>query len=905
MTDQRDTTVELLLGGAWVDVTSDVLASTGVTINRGRADEASSADSSTCAFTLKDSTGKYNLGNPSSPYYGQIARNTPVRVGVGTPPIGAGTTGQTGTSIVAPSLTAPAAGRLFGLFSAILPGGNLTMPVGFLTGTERDGLMVTCNVGYVDVAAGATGTKTATYSVAATAAAAASVWLPGTVSAISTFSDVTNGGFTQVALSVTAGQHILLWNVWSSDVDDEMRHAPYSDDLNMDWVAVYDSGPSSGQRIRAWLAHVDATDTSLTVGVSGATGIDNYRAIHVITGLDDYWPRFAGYVPEWAPRWDPSEALVTVPVTANGVIRRLSRGDAVPSPVRRSFQDRAGIVAYWPLEDGAGSTAFASGISGGSTMTFLGTPALAADDSFLCSAALPTFTAAGARGAVASHTATSVYYFGALVNFPSGGTADESMLMSTWSVGGTIARWTLKYDTGGPGLRLEAYDRDGVSLLNTAPGPWSPTLPGSRRLVFVKIATDGADVDYDIFVASGLDTGVITAQVSSGTILAQTKGTINTVAIGRELTLTNEISLGHVFLSTSSPFVGTDNLYGAVGAHSGEESWVRFRRLCRELYIDSYTANAELGQGEDLGPQPIASVVDLLRECEAADLGQMYEARGFFGLAFLPRAWKENLTPLVTLDYSAGRISPPLDPTDDDQQLANDVTVTRSGGSSARAVDEDSVAAVGRYAQSVTLNLHTDEQLADQAAWRLHVGTTEAARYPSVRVNLAANPSLIGSVAAAEVGNKITLTGLPSWLPPDDVDLIVEGYSETIIWPNVWDVVFTCSPAQALEVAQIGVDAYDRLDSETTTTAEALDTTETGVDIAVASGSALWCTTALLPAEFPFDVQVGGEVMRVTACTTTGALTQTMTVTRSINGVVKSHSSGAQLRLADPVVFTF
>jgi hypothetical protein len=107
------------------------------------------------------------------------------------------------------------------------------------------------------------------------------------------------------------------------------------------------------------------------------------------------------------------------------------------------------------------------------------------------------------------------------------------------------------------------------------------------------------------------------------------------------------------------------------------------------------------------------------------------------------------------------------------------------------------------------------------------------------------------------------------------------------------------------DVAQVETDGYERFDSETTTINANISTVSTTVTIAVETGSALWCTTALLPAEFPFDVQVGGEVMTVNSCTTTGAATQSFQVTRSVNGVVKSHTSGAQLRLADPVVFAF
>ncbi|KMS67531.1 hypothetical protein ACZ91_67255, partial [Streptomyces regensis] len=51
--------------------------------------------------------------------------------------------------------------------------------------------------------------------------------------------------------------------------------------------------------------------------------------------------------------------------------------------------------------------------------------------------------------------------------------------------------------------------------------------------------------------------------------------------------------------------------------------------------------------------------------------------------------------------------------------------------------------------------------------------------------------------------------------------------------------------------------------------------------------------------DFPFDARVSGEVVRVTAITGTGA-TQSFTVVRSVNGVVKAQLAGADIRLARP-----
>jgi hypothetical protein len=86
---------------------------------------------------------------------------------------------------------------------------------------------------------------------------------------------------------------------------------------------------------------------------------------------------------------------------------------------------------------------------------------------------------------------------------------------------------------------------------------------------------------------------------------------------------------------------------------------------------------------------------------------------------------------------------------------------------------------------------------------------------------------------------------------------------------------------------------YDTAGSELD---EALDTTETGVDVLTTIGP-LWTTD---DDETPFDVAVGGERMTVTDIGAETAGVQTFTVTRSVNGVVKAHAAGTPVRLWAP-----
>ena len=72
-------------GSFTTDITSDVRTRDTVVINRGRPDESSTFETSTCQLTLNNRSGNYSSRNPTGIYYGRIGRNTPMMVGIDLP----------------------------------------------------------------------------------------------------------------------------------------------------------------------------------------------------------------------------------------------------------------------------------------------------------------------------------------------------------------------------------------------------------------------------------------------------------------------------------------------------------------------------------------------------------------------------------------------------------------------------------------------------------------------------------------------------------------------------------------------------------------------------------------------------------------------------------------------------
>lgn len=73
-------TVEIFVNSAWTDITPYVYYRDFVRISRGRPDETSQIQPQTCTMTVNNRDGRFSPRNPSGPYYGQIGRNTPLRV---------------------------------------------------------------------------------------------------------------------------------------------------------------------------------------------------------------------------------------------------------------------------------------------------------------------------------------------------------------------------------------------------------------------------------------------------------------------------------------------------------------------------------------------------------------------------------------------------------------------------------------------------------------------------------------------------------------------------------------------------------------------------------------------------------------------------------------------------------
>ncbi|MGW2580842.1 hypothetical protein ACWCYZ_05795 [Streptomyces virginiae] len=887
-----DLRTEVQIAGVWSTISNHVYTRAPVVIERGRREEDSAVGPSKARFQLNNRDFRYSPDNPRSANYGLLGPNTPIRFSVAGPESYLATTGASADIIATPDhssldivgdidvrveLTAdwnrPAAQTLIGKWSSIDGNRSWLMRIvnGQLyfvwspTGLSADAFFAFINLPYLprrsavratlDVNNGSGGWTFSLYKAAS---------LSGTWSLIGS---VGFAGVTSI-FSGTAALQIAPTQVTTSET-----RLPFVGRLHRAEVrsgiggTVVASPDVRGQAVGA-TSWVDSAGRAWTV--AGAATVTNREY------------RLHAEVSSWPTRGDVAGRDIHVPAEASGILRRLGQGKkALDSTLRRRLPAVGAPVAYWPLEEGKDAVQGYSPLPGVAPLSVTGFT-FAADDTLPGSSSLPKISAAAAmRGVVPTYPGTGqwhVAYMGYTQATPAGVTK-----LLEFTTTGTARRITF---TAQPGLvEMIGYNAAGgtvftISLVESDfNGHWTG--------VDLTAAETGGNVRYEVnwTVVNG-------PSYVGGATIAGTAGIVTSIDTNFGA-LAADMRIGHVGVFPSS-----DTLPYRLGDNGwrGESASNRLDRLGTEESIPIEAGNAAIF----MGAQRPDKLLTLLGECAAADLGVLYESRDRLGLMYRSRNSFYNQGIALTLDCNApGEVAPPLLPAPDDQRIRNDRTVTRVGGSSGRAVDETGPrsiqpppAGVGPYDDSRTLNLDTDSQAEPIAYWLLHMGTWGEARYPTVRINLAAAPHLIPAVLALDIGDRIQIVNPPTWLPPGPIDLIVEGYTETLRPPS-WDIVLNCSPAGMWTVAVLDDPLLARPDTAGSTLASGVTSTATTLSVATSTGP-LWSTT-----DEPYDIKIGGEVITVTTMTGTSS-PQTATVTRSVNGIVKAHSSGAVIHPSQP-----
>lgn len=918
-------------GLKWHDISLDALNRDPMLVRRGVPDEGGSASPAAFQFTLNNGESeveppvsrRYSLRNPLSDLYGIIGANTPVRLSAGlvnsTPHAGASNSDLADTtSHVAPGLDSPTGDALLMCaWAAPQPTGTYTLP-GSMTpaGSTTDARTSMDSAHEAIATAGPTGTRTATFSISEDYVAA-SVLVHGTAPAAAA-----SGGFSTVSPDITgeAGNWWVVATYFGWD-DTESLVTPGSpqDTDRGGWILLADTGTlapfdvdADFMRMKMWAKRVRTTGThTITIDNPGGALASVQSVFWEVSGAAEWWPRVVAEMVAWPPRRDVSDTDLWVPAEAAGVLRRLG----IPSsPLRNSvhrfvLQDGTAI-GYWPLDDPDGSLVARPVVGGDlrwSPGVFQGDPPHWARGELHphLPAALRVSNNGELRGGLVGGQPNG-WALDLLFRFArseSGSAADRVSFLAA-EVADARFDWSITLElndsAGTAGVEIQV-DETGVGNIGTLDIPTEVPFDGATHHLRMEVReATGTSTN----VAAILD-GV---ELDSGSVDI---GVIDTPApAGFELRWTNDatslIDVGEIIVWASRLTPTAAQVLAASRGYAGEPAGRRVQRLCAEEQVP-FTHDGDLDATAPMGPQRPGTFLAELAAAAQLEAGgspapilvEQQPGRGlhFNPLAslYLPRA------PDLTLDFADAQLFEPFEPTPDDQNLVNDATARRPDGGQARIIvagGPKGVDRAGRYDRADDFAALSDAHLDGIARhWTLH-GTWDADRLPVLRLNLRAlsgrtgGDQLVAAALGLREGSLLRLVNLPVDVSPEDLDLLVLGLDE-VERTEQWLLDLHAVPAAPFTVGVVDDTTVGLLQSDAATLNEPLDTTETAVDIHLGAGPD-WVHEGT-----DYDVTFGGERVTVTAV---GAASgtfpnslQTLTVTRSVNGIVKPHPAGAEV----------
>lgn len=939
-----DVEVGMDLGnGGWTDITPYVYQRDGssapIAITRGRPDEATQANPSAMTCELNNRDGRFTVRNPAGAYYGLLSRNTPIRVSV--PAQASYLRSETdqlssawcpdnsrlhitgdldlrldlhvthwGSSILAAKFDGSASQNCW--YVTLGSEGLLNLgwsPAGTVAGQSSAQSTLPVPMGRLTIRVTLqASTGTVTFYTAA----------PGNADSSTGWTQLGSAAVTG-ATSVFAGTAALsVGNVppaWYSNQGTATEYGTYG--------SIYEA------ELRSGIGGTVVAHPVFTAQTAGATSFTdapgNAWTLAGTAEISDRSYRYHGEMSSLPPAWDTSGEDMHVPLAAGGILRRLGQGDApLNSPMKRALLAQSGdlaVVAYWPCEDLQGATSIGSAtggplmaVSGGTgdgSVTTTG-PAFAASSAFLGSNSLPTLNGSSWYGGVPAYESNGSIVVRFLMDLGStipAGNRDLFRIITT----GTCQEISMRVYSA-TNIGVYGNNSGGSSVftsgsVNFGPDMPSGTVQGTTLWVSIELQPGtGSTVDYSLVV---LYPGATTAYAFNGTFTG-TIGNVSAVYVDPAQVYTDTV-IGHV--SVQSAWESLFNLASPLNAWQGETAGDRFARLCGENSIPCRIYGPQ-ATTVPMGAQSIDTLTDLLQECETADRGQIFEPRRSYGVGYRTQASMLQQAAAVTLDYSQAMLgadsSTILQPTYDDLLTRNDETVQRSssqvsGASFQYQLNDGSPmsispppAGVGDYSDTESVNVQADAQLPDMASWMVHIGTVDEARWPSVPVNMA-RAEVAGvyyEVLESDIGDFFGVINPPSQMPPDEIRQLLWEIAENLggFWYQLtWGAV----PESPYETGVYNDPVYGRADTDGSALHTAVTSAATSLTVATDAGYPVWTTAA---ADFPFDIAIGGERMTVTGIT--GASSpQAFTVTRSVNGVVKSQAAGADVRLWFPPVY--
>ncbi len=676
------------------------------------------------------------------------------------------------------------------------------------------------------------------------------------------------------------------------------------------------------QQVRNGIGGAVAADTDFTAPAAAATSFVDFTGLTwtLSSGAEirDYDIRISGRVADWPNKWSTSGRKVWANLQIGGPLRDMQN---VKTPLRSPLFREATraenlplMTGYWPAEDASDSTQVASGLSSGTAMTSTGVnqPTYADNTRFPGSDPLITL-ANGVRlqGSIPNHTNTGVIAFRMLADVPLLGWAADAAIAQISATGsGSIKTWLLEMSNLG-GLRLRGLGADGSVGVNT--GYVAFDIFQRRQMIGFQLTQTGPDIYWQIFTRRIADDLTVSEVGFDGTFVTRivNKATTLVIAPGQNL---DEGGVGHFMVGTSASLAnGIGSVDKAMVGWNAERAGRRLLRVAGENGRTIRIIGHPDGSAA-LGPQKSGTELEIYRACAAADRGLLGEARDEPVLEYRTRNSMYSQPSVATFTYGQAGESPTLDPDEPIDDVVNDYTAKREGGSFSRSVQETGRLSVqewpdgvGRQDREGTTNMQTDAQMFAVAGWETFLGTWDEQRHAKIEFDVSkledfGKTGLADGLCSIRAGDRYIIKGpgLPDFLPPQPIELIALGWQETIKARQRRKITLNNMAARPW---QVGIAAVTPADSDGTTLSSGLTAVTPGTVQAVSVDvvGVPWSTASM----FPLIMEIwknGLPAERVSVTAISGASSpQTFTMTRGIDGMTIAHDAGASLFLYAPL----
>ncbi|MGW6535216.1 LamG-like jellyroll fold domain-containing protein [Streptomyces sp. NPDC055051] len=261
----------------------------------------------------------------------------------------------------------------------------------------------------------------------------------------------------------------------------------------------------------------------------------------------------------------------------------------------------------------------------------------------------------------------------------------------------------------------------------------------------------------------------------------------------------------------------------AVGDFGGKDfSENEKERITRLAVMSRFNEELALDEGLSTLQGPSWSsgskALDVIQEAAEDASGYVF-MDGDGRLTYHNRSRRQGALPRFELGDSLGLpYEPGLTFEMDEDQIINEVTFKRPGGSEGVLKDRGSISEFGRKSRGVELRLTSDAAVQDAAYMLLNQYSTPVVRCDSVSLNATATPALFYFAIAAEIGDRIRLSDLPAQAPESSLDFYVEAISTDVAVNGSvieWRTTLSLSPAGGTDVWILESSTFGRLDRST------------------------------------------------------------------------------------------